>query len=167
MLYGAHATLQRGFAVENGQGHAYLTGKDQLIERFVESDAAKASVAHLVSGYRDTELARNSMLLGSTQLYWFNNTKPTWWRGHDSDYRWTRLPNNTDPRTHDGLNFWSDVCASWCVRRFDDDSEFMDIDMTTTHSADNHGTCACYAFQDVEILSSHANKTSHAAPYII
>ena len=163
VLYGAHATLQRGFAVETGQGHAYITGKNQAIERFVESDAAKASVAHLVSGYRDSELARNSMLLGSTSLYWFKNTQPTWW-SDASDNRWVRLPNNTNPTTHSGLNFWSDVCASWCVRRFDDDSEFMEIDMTTTHSNDNHGTCACYAFQDVNVQSTHANKTSHAAP---
>ena len=141
VLYGAHATLQRGFATETGQGHVYVAGENGDIERYVESEAAEASVAHLVSGYRDTERSRNTMLLGEVPLYWTNNTQPSWWPSA-TDTRWMRLPNNTDPTTHDGLDFWADVCASFCVRRFDDDAEFVELDMTTTHAADNHGTCA-------------------------
>jgi hypothetical protein len=163
VLYGAHATLHRGFATETGQGHVYLTGQDGEIERYVESEAAEASVAHLVSGYRDTERSRNTMLLGEVPLYWTNNTQPSWWPSA-TDTRWMRLPNNTDPTTHDGLDFWADVCASFCVRRFDDDAEFVELDMTTTHAVDGKGTCACYAYQDTNLQSSHANKTSHAAP---
>ena len=35
VLYAAHATLHRGYAIEAGQGHVYLQGKDFLISRWV------------------------------------------------------------------------------------------------------------------------------------
>ena len=162
VLYAAHATLQRGYAYREGQGHAWVTGPNGAVSRFVESHAAKASVAHLVSGYRDTG-ARSSMMLGATPLYYFRGEAPMWWPSA-SDTSWTTYPNNTSPHTHVGLAFWADVCASWCVRRFDDESEFFDIDFTVGYGTANWGRCSCYAYQDTDSTSSHANKNSHAAP---
>lgn len=162
VLYAAQATLQRGYAYDTGQGHAWLTGAGGLASRFVESDASKARVAHLVSGYRDTGV-RSSMLLGSTPLYYFNRTLPEWWTT-SLDASWRIYPNNTDPDTSTGLAFWTDVCASWCVRRFDDESEFLELDFTVAYSASNVGRCSCYAYQDTDASSTHAGKNSHAAP---
>ena len=139
-----------------------MTGTNGTVSRFVESNAAKASVAHLASGYRDTG-ARSSMLLGSTPMYYFHDEAPAWWPS-TSDTSWTVHPNNTSPKTQVGLEFWADVCASWCVRRFDDDSEFFDIDFTVGYATSNWGRCSCYAHQDTDSTSTHANKKSHAAP---
>ena len=162
VLYTAHATLQRGYAQRTGQGHAWLVGSGGTVSRFIESDAAKASVAHLISGYRDTG-ARSSMLLGSTPLLYYNDTKPTWWPTASGD-QWRVAANNTDPSTSHGLSFWADVCASWCVRRFEDESEFMELDFTVAYGPANTGRCACYAYQDTDGTSTHAHKNSHAAP---
>jgi hypothetical protein len=162
VLYAAHATLQRGYAFEAGQGHAWVTGINGEVSRFVESDAAKASVAHLVSGYRDAG-ARSSMLLGQTPLVYYNNTKPLWWPANAPD-QWRVAANNTDPHTSNGLSFWADVCASWCVRRFEDEAEFMEVDFTIAYAVASVGRCSCYAYQDVDATSTHAGKNSHAAP---
>jgi hypothetical protein len=162
VLYAAHATLRRGYAYDAGQGHAWVTGSGGSVSRFVESHAAKARVAHLVSGYRDSG-GRSSMLLGDTPLYYFNDQAPTWWHS-TLDASWTVYPNNTSPKTGVGLAFWADVCASWCVRRFEDESEFFDIDFTVSYETANWGRCSCYAYQDTELTSSHAHKNSHAAP---
>ena len=162
VLYAAHATLLRGYAVETGQGHAWVTGVNGGVSRFVESDAAKASVAHLLSGYRDTG-ARASMRLGHAPLVYYNNTKPTWWPAAAPD-QWRVAANNTDPNTAAGLSFWADVCASWCVRRFEDESEFMEVDMTVAYGVASVGRCSCYAYQDTDAASTHAGKNSHAAP---
>lgn len=162
VMYAAHATLQRGFAYDAGQGHAWLTGTGGSVSRFVESTASKARIAHLVSGYRDTG-SRSTMVLGSTPLVYFENTAPTWWPNTAGD-SWRKHPNNTDPGTSTGLVFWADVCASWCVRRFDDESEFMDVDFTVKYGVANHGRCSCYAYQDTSSDSTHAGNNSHAAP---
>ena len=162
VMYAAHATLLRGYAIETGQGHAWLTGVNGAVSRFVESDAAKASVAHLLSGYRDTG-ARASMRLGHTPLVYYNNTKPTWWPATAPD-QWRFAANNTDPSTASGLSFWADVCAGWCVRRFEDESEFMEVDMTVAYGVASVGRCSCYAYQDTDTASTHAGKNSHAAP---
>ena len=162
VLYAAHATLQRGYAYRDTQGHAWVTGSGGLVSRFVESHAAKASIAHLVSGYRDNG-ARSSMMLGTTPLYYFKDEEPDWWPS-SLDTSWTTYPNNTNPKTSIGLEFWADVCASWCVRRFDDESEFFDIDFTVVYDTANTGRCSCYAYQDTDPNSPHANVNSHAAP---
>ena len=77
--------------------------------------------------------------------------------------QWRVAANNTDPSTS-GLSFWADVCASWCVRRFEDESEFMELDFTVAYGPANTGRCACYAYQDTDGTSTHAHKNSHAAP---
>ena len=162
VLYAAHATIRRGYAYDSGQGHAWIQGVDGLVSRFVESDASKARVAHLVSGYRDTGV-RSSMLLGATPLVYFDNTAPAWWPS-SLDVSWRAYPNNTSPETSIGLAFWADVCSSWCVRRFDDESEFMELDFTVLYGLANRGRCSCYAYQDTDPHSTHAHKNSHAAP---
>ena len=162
VLYAAHATIRRGYAYDSGQGHAWIQGVDGLVSRFVESDASKARVAHLVSGYRDTGV-RSSMLLGATPLVYFDNTAPAWWPS-SLDVSWRAYPNNTSPETSIGLAFWADVCSSWCVRRFDDESEFIELDFTVLYGVANRGRCSCYAYQDTDPHSTHAHKNSHAAP---
>lgn len=162
MLYAAHATIRRGYAYDVGQGNAWIVGVGGLVSRFVESEASKARVAHLVSGYRDTGV-RSSMLLGSTPLVYFDNTSPSWWPA-SLDVSWRVYPNNTSPETSIGLAFWADVCSSWCVRRFDDESEFMELDFTVLYDVANRGRCSCYAYQDTDPHSTHADKNSHAAP---
>lgn len=163
VLYSAHSTLQRGHAY-NGQGHAWIVGSDGGVSRFVESAATKANVAHLVSGYRDTG-TRSNMLLGFTPLHYYNDTQPTWWPT-DTGELWRTYANNTSPHTTDGRLFWADVCASWCVRRFDDESEFMELDFGVVEVVDgvaNVGRCSCYAYQDTAANTTHTNN-SHAAP---
>ena len=162
VLYASHATIRRGYAYAAGQGHAWIAGVNGLVSRFVESEASKARVAHLVSGYRDTGV-RSAMLLGSMPLHYFNGSAPTWWL-HQTDVTWRNYPNNTSPDTSIGLAFWADVCASWCVRRFEDESEFMELDFTVLYGPANTGRCSCYAYQDTDQHSTHANKNSHAAP---
>jgi hypothetical protein len=162
VLYASHAMIRRGYAYDAGQGHAWIVGVNGLVSRFVESEASKARVAHLVSGYRDTGL-RSAMLLGSTPLHYFNDTAPTWWPS-STDVSWRVYPNNTSPDTSVGLAFWADVCASWCVRRFEDESEFMELDFTVLYGLANAGRCSCYAYQDTDSHSTHAHKNSHAAP---
>ena len=162
VLYAAHALLHRGFAYTENQGHIWVVGVSGQVSRFVESSACKARVAHLVSGFRDTG-SRTSMLMGETPLYYFKDEQPTWW-ADASNNRWRFYANNTSPATSEGLAFWADVCASWCVRRFDDDGEFMEIDFTVSYGTANHGRCACYEYRDVDASSAYAGKTSHAAP---
>jgi hypothetical protein len=162
VLYAAHALLHRGFAYDDHQGHAWMTGVNGDISRFVESEACKARVAHLVSGYEDIG-SRTSMLLGETPLYYFKDEQPTWWVS-PTNTRWKFYPNNTSPTTSDGLAFWADVCASWCVRRFDDGSEFMEINFNEQYGTANWGRCACYEYRDPDATSAHANTASHAAP---
>jgi len=162
VLYAAHAVLRRGYAYSAGQGTTWVHGRDRGVERFVETPALRARVAHLVSGFRDTG-SRTSMLLGQTELRYFNNEPPTWWP-NPTDLSYLRYANNTDFRSTEGLGFWADVCASFCVRLFDDDAEFMELDFTVNVTAGNHGRCACYAYQDGDARSAHANRTSHAAP---
>ena len=164
MLYAAHALLQRGFAYEDGQGHAWVTGHDGTVSRFVESEACKARFAHLVSGYRDDTGSRSSMLLGSTPLHYFHDQQPAWWPATNTGDAWRRYANNTSPLTQAGLGFWADVCASWCVRRFDDESEFMSVDLDLRHGVANWGDCACFAYRNVDAAASDVNVSSHAAP---
>ena len=47
--YLATSTLHRGYALETGQGHVYLRGENDAIERFVEAPAAKAPAAAFVA----------------------------------------------------------------------------------------------------------------------
>ena len=171
VLYAAHSTLTRGFAIEAGQGHAYMRGKNYEISRWVESPASKAKIAHLVSGFRDSYGTRNSMRLSQIPLYWYNDIAPSWWpSGPLYENKWKTMANNSDPTTDRGLTFWADVCASYCVRRHNDDSEFMELDFTVGGAfgsggeASQNGQCSCYAYQDTTAGSSHANKTSHVAP---
>jgi hypothetical protein len=169
VMYAAHATLQRGYSVESAQGHSYLYGKDYLISRFLESPASKAKMAHLVSGYRDLSGSRNGMLLSSQSLEWFNDQKPDWYDDLGTSYgdTWKSLANNTDPTTSDGLIFWADVCASFCVRRHDDESEFFALDFTAVNNdnkAYDNGKCSCYAYRDSDTTSTHAGLTSHVPP---
>ena len=165
VMYGAHAVLQRGFMRDSGQGHVYLWGDNYDISRFVEAPAAKAKVAHLASGYRDLSGSRNGMLLSNRFLEWFNGNKPDWYPASAGD-TWQMLANNTNPDTSDGLAFWADVCSSYCVRRHDDDAEFMGIDFTIINNgglAYNNGLCSCYAYQDTNTSSVHSTY-SHVPP---
>lgn len=162
VLYAAHAVLRRGYAYSAGQGTTWVHGRGGVVSRFVETPALKARVAHLVSGFRDVG-SRTSMLLGQTVLHYFNNEPPAWWP-IPTNLAYLTYANNTDFRTDAGLGFWADVCASFCVRRFDDDAEFMELDFTINTTVGNHGRCACYVYADTDTHSSHANKTSHAAP---
>jgi len=153
--------------MESGQGHAFLVGANYAISRWVESPASKARIAHLVSGFRDSYGQRNSMLLSRMPMFWYNNNEPDWWPNNtEFADQWKTMANNTDPSTSRGLAFWADVCASYCVRRHDDDSEFMELDFTVVDQgkAHNNGRCSCYAYQDSDLRSAHANKTSHVPP---
>ena len=167
VLYAAHSVLSRGYARESGQGHVYLQGADYLVSRWVESEASKAKVAHLVSGFRDEYGNRNAMRLSQTPLFWYNDVQPAWWPA-DPQYadQWKTMANNSDPSTSAGLAFWADVCASYCVRRHHDDAEFLELDFTVADQSvpHNNGQCSCYAYRDTGSSSSHANRTSHVAP---
>jgi hypothetical protein len=163
VLYAAHALLHRGYAYEAGQGTAWIVGANSAVSRFVETPVLRAEIAHLVSGYRDDVGSRSTMLLGSVPLYYFNDEAPAWWtNAADTSYR--SYANNTSPSTNAGLGFWGDVCASFCVRVYDDDSEFMELDFTVRTATGQWGRCSCYAYQDTDTHSTHANKTSHVAP---
>ena len=166
VLYAAHSILSRGYAIESGQGHVYMHGKNFEISRWIESPASKAKIAHLVSGFRDSYGNRNSMLLSQIPLYWYNDVAPSWWPTEQVyANQWKTMANNSDPATTSGLAFWADVCASYCVRRHLDDSEFMELDFTVGNGdAHNNGRCSCYAYKDSDPASVHANKTSHVAP---
>ena len=155
-LYLARTVLRRGYAVESQQGHAYITGSGAALERYVESPAALARTAHLVSGYRDSMPGSHQMLLGSIGLQYYNNIQPDWWdeASNAGTNAWTKLPNNT----HDP-NWWADVCSSFCVRRFDDEAEFLEVDLMVSG-----GVCSCYAWQDSNTHNRFSNRTSHAAP---
>ena len=167
VLYAAHATLHRGYAIESGQGHLYLYGEGYRISRWVESTATKAKIAHLVSGYRDSHGDRNSMRLSAIPLYWWSNTRPSWWPTSNPATidQWRFMANNSDPTTERGLAFWADVCSSYCVRRHNDDAEFMELDFTVVgNQSHESGRCTCYAYQDTDRTSVHANVSSHVAP---
>ena len=147
--------------METGQGHIYLEGKDDDIERFVEAPAAKAKIAHLVSGFRDSARedginSMNHMHLGSVPLIYFNNSAPSWWPASFGD-SWKVLPNNTNPETTIGRQFWADVCASYIVANFDDEAEFLEIDFTVSP-----GLCSAYAYSDPNAPAD--TRHSHAAP---
>ena len=162
VTYLAHATLHRGYAMQTGQGRIYLEGKDDDIERFVEAPASKAKIAHLVSGFRDSAREENGsnsmnhMHLGSVPLIYFNNSAPSWWPASFGD-SWKVLPNNTNPETTIGRQFWSDVCASWIVSNFDDEAEFLEIDFTVSPAL-----CSAYAYSDPNAPAD--TRHSHAAP---
>jgi len=156
VTYLAHATLHRGYAMETGQGHVYLEGHDDNIERFVEAPAAKAKIAHLVSGFRDDTNSMNHMHLGSVPLIYFNNSAPSWWPASFGD-SWKSLPNNSNPETTIGRQFWGDVCASYIVANFDDEAEFLEIDFTTSPAL-----CSAYAYSDPNAPTD--TRHSHAAP---
>ena len=107
------------------------------------------------------------MRLSATPLYWYNDNRPGWWPTGDpaTENQWRFMANHSDPTTERGLTFWADVCASYCVRRHDDESEFMELDFTVLGNRSyENGQCTCYAYQDTELASSHANRSSHVAP---
>ena len=161
VTYAAQATLHRGYAMEAGQGHVYLEGKNDEIERFVEAPAAKAKIAHLVSGFRDSARedgvkSMNHMFIGSVPLIYFNNVAPAWWPSSFGN-SWNTLPNNTNPETTIGRQFWADVCASWIVTSFDDEAEFMELDFTVSPAL-----CSAYAYSDP--TAPDDTRHSHSAP---
>jgi len=166
VMYAAHSVLQRGSMRSVGQGHSYLYGEDYEISRFVEAPAAKAKTAHLASGYRDLSGSRDGMLLSNRSLEWFNDVRPDWYP-IESGETWRTLANNTSPSTSDGLAFWADVCSSYCVRRHEDEAEFMAVDFTIVNHggrAFDNGLCSCYAYRDTDTASVHRNYTSHVPP---
>lgn len=166
MLYAAHAVLHRGFVYQPGQGTAWIVGNNAAISRFVETPALKADVAHLVSGYRDDVGSRSNMLLGDVPLYYFGDEAPAWWTDA-TDTSYLTYANNTSPSTAAGLGFWADVCASFCVRRYNEGSEeaeFVELDFTVRDAAGQHGRCSCYAYKDTTAGSAHAAYSSHVPP---
>ena len=118
---------------------------DTRVFEWVESNALRGQVAHIVDGWRPN---RPSMLLESLELrHLHHQQRPQM----EVDDEWERAPNNTNSTT-----VWANRCTSACIRDYRDVVRlvFVDLDSDPAH-------CDCYAWVDPEHTDEHR---SHSAP---
>ena len=166
VLYKAHAVLTRGRSTLE-KGHLWIKGKNNGIIRYVESPASNAHAAHLVSGWKQDDVAAQAMLLGNYDLPAYMGHKPHFWLSAMPG--WQNMPDSVAGEP--AIAFWRDICASLCFRHHDDDVEMMQVDLRPglyegyqTHVRTSR--CACYAYDDLAKLN-HTDaepEISHEAP---
>lgn len=179
VMYKAEAVLTRGRALET-EPRIYVQGDTTTaayIGRYVSSDACKAQTAHLVSGWKqdvsDGVTSRKHMLLGERTINAYMGHQPWWWpasAGGSSAY--LALPESVSGPA--AITFWRDVCASSCIREFDDDVEIIEVDLRrglhdgndVNSDGSNPATCRCFAFEDASVFdATNSTETpSHVAP---
>jgi hypothetical protein len=165
-MYKAHTVLTRGRSTLE-KGHLWIKGKDNNIIRYVESPANNAHAAHMVSGWKQDDVAAQAMLLGIYDLPAYMGHKPYFWVIPTPG--WQNMPDAIAGEP--AIAFWRDVCASLCFRHHDDDVEMMQVDLRPglyegfrTHV--RASKCACYAYDDLAKLN-HTDaepEISHEAP---
>lgn len=174
VLYRAHAVLMRGRRVF-GSGRIWVDGNDQdPVGRYVTSEANRAQIAHIASGWKQDASAAGGVLLGTHNLTRaYMGHKPWWWQGSyggtTSTHGWGVLPNAVGGAA--AIPFWRDVCASLCLREHGDEVELMEVDLRKgLHEGGSSNvapsTCTCYAYDDLAKLNSStaAHTPSQAAP---
>jgi len=171
VLYRAHAVLTRGRATTTS-GKLWIDGQDNNIGRYVHSDANRAQVSHLVSGWKQDPATGQALLLSSNPLSAaYLGHKPWWWvdfyGGSSAAHGWSVLPNSVAGA--DAIPFWRDVCASLCVRKHGDEVELMEVDLRKglyEGYQSNHtpSTCDCYAYDDLAKLNASTAAAAQHTP---
>jgi hypothetical protein len=171
VLYRAHAVITRGRAITTS-GKLWINGQSNTIGRYVHSDATRARVAHLVSGWKQDPVTGQALLLSSNPLKEaYLGHKPWWWEdnyGVSSAQRaWSVLPNSVAGA--EAIPFWRDLCASLCMRKHGDDVELMEVDLRKglyegSQSDVAPSTCDCYAYDDLAKLNASTAAAAQHTP---
>jgi len=171
VLYRAHAVLTRGRATAT-KGQLWVDGKNNAVGRYVNSDANRAQVAHLISGWKQDTVAGQALLLSSNVLTTaYMGHSPWWWTnaygGSSTAHGWSLLPNSVSGT--DAIPFWRDVCASLCVRKHGDEVELMEVDLRKGlfegyRSNVAPSTCKCYAYDDLAKLNASTAAAAQHTP---
>ena len=171
VLYRAHAVLTRGRAITTS-GKLWIDGLNNNVGRYVHSDANRARVSHLVSGWKQDPATGQALLLSSNPLQAaYLGHKPWWWvdvyGGSSAAHGWSVLPNSVAGA--DAIPFWRDVCASLCMRKHGDEVELMEVDLRKGlyegyQSEDAPSTCDCYAYDDLAKLNASTAAAAQHTP---
>lgn len=169
VLYRAHAVLTRGRAITTS-GKLWIDGQNNDIGRYVHSDATRAQVSHLVSGWKQDPATGQALLLSSNPLSAAYLGHSPWWWVDDyggAAHGWNVLPNSVAGT--DAIPFWRDVCASLCIRKHGDEVELMEVDLRKGlyegyRSDVAPSTCDCYAYDDLAKLNASTAAAAQHTP---
>ena len=134
------------------------------VRRYVESEAVAADISHLVFGVRSSR----PVLGPGDPPAGVHGFRPSWWTASDSTDAFLRLPDSED-----GLNHWSGVCTSECMRVYGEEVEIVRVDLSSLprrhreRSRDagrTPATCKCFAFTDTTEGSADTTTPSLSAP---
>lgn len=166
VLYKAHTVLTRGRSTLE-KGFLWIKGQGDRVIRYVNAPAYNAHAAHLVSGWKQDDVAAAAMLLGVYDLPAYMGHRPHFWPVDLMGYE--QMADSVAGTA--ALAFWRDVCASLCYRWHDDDVEMMQVDLRPGlyeggRTNARTSKCHCYAYDDLAKLNhtDQVSEASHEAP---